>query len=52
MGNLSFNTDENSLAAVFAHIGEIEDCRISYDRESGKSRGFGHIDFVSADSAK
>eukprot|EP00828_Plagiopyla_frontata_P011640 TRINITY_DN1645_c0_g1_i1.p1 TRINITY_DN1645_c0_g1~~TRINITY_DN1645_c0_g1_i1.p1 ORF type:complete len:347 (-),score=100.51 TRINITY_DN1645_c0_g1_i1:269-1309(-) len=33
VGNLNFQTDENSLAAAFAHIGEIEDCRIARDRE-------------------
>eukprot|EP00828_Plagiopyla_frontata_P011642 TRINITY_DN1645_c0_g1_i11.p1 TRINITY_DN1645_c0_g1~~TRINITY_DN1645_c0_g1_i11.p1 ORF type:complete len:216 (-),score=40.12 TRINITY_DN1645_c0_g1_i11:74-721(-) len=52
VGNLNFQTDENSLAAAFAHIGEIEDCRIARDRESGRSRGFGHIDFQTQDSAK
>lgn len=44
VGNLSFNTDENSLRDFFKQIGKINDVRIAYTG-SGKSKGFGHVEF-------
>ncbi len=45
VGNLTFTTDEDSLRDVFSDCGNIVSVRIARDRESGKSRGFGHVEF-------
>jgi nucleolin len=44
VGNLSFNTTEQTLQAAFTKYGGIVSCRVAKDQE-GSSRGFGHIDY-------
>ncbi len=51
VGNLSWNTQEEGLRQAFEAFGEIDDLRINYDRETGRSRGFGFITFVNEDEA-
>lgn len=48
---MSFKSDEDSLKELFEECGEIKNVRIATDRETGKSRGFAHIEFESAKSA-
>ena len=44
-GRLSWDTDQDSLAKFFADNGiEVNNPRIIYDRETGKSKGFGYVD--------
>ena len=52
VGNLSWNTAEEDLRDAFARFGEIDECRIITDRETGRSRGFGFITFVDQDCAQ
>ncbi|KAL8911530.1 MAG: hypothetical protein Q9172_007655 [Xanthocarpia lactea] len=53
VGNLSWNVDEEWLAREFEPFGELKSTRIVTDRESGRSRGFGYVEFVNpADGAK
>lgn len=51
VGNLSWGTDENSLAAFFESCGNVQNVRIARDPE-GKARGFGHVDFASPDAVE
>jgi cold-inducible RNA-binding protein len=44
VGNLSFQTTEADLDALFAQMGEAESVRIITDRNSGQSRGFGFVE--------
>lgn len=44
VGNLSFDTTENDLSALFEEVGEVESVRIITDRETGRSRGFGFVE--------
>ncbi|KZT53374.1 RNA-binding domain-containing protein, partial [Calocera cornea HHB12733] len=44
--NLSWNVDEDWLRTEFAACGEITGVRIQLDRDTGRSRGFGFIDFT------
>lgn len=46
VGNLSWNTTEDSLAAHFASCGEVISARINKDPETGRSKGFAHVDFA------
>jgi len=52
VGNLSFNTTEQSLRALFESRGTIEDCAIVTDRETGRSRGFGFVTMSDANAAR
>jgi cold-inducible RNA-binding protein len=46
VGNLSYDTTEESLRAAFAEVGEVESVTIVTDRMSGRSRGFGFVDMA------
>jgi RNA recognition motif-containing protein len=43
VGNLSFDTNEDSLRNAFAEHGDVEDVAVITDRETGRSRGFGFV---------
>jgi len=51
VGNLSYTTTEDSLAAFFESCGKVTGARIAYG-EDGNPRGFAHVDFVSVDSVE
>ncbi|QKX57521.1 uncharacterized protein TRUGW13939_04635 [Talaromyces rugulosus] len=51
-GNLSWNVDEDWLRREFEEFGELAGVRIMTERETGRSRGFGYVEYVEASSAK
>ncbi len=51
VGGLSWGTNDQSLRDAFANFGEVVEARVITDRESGRSRGFGFVNFSSGDSA-
>ncbi|MFH1767087.1 MAG: RNA-binding protein [Patescibacteria group bacterium] len=52
VGNLSWSVDDAALEALFAPYGEITSARVVTDRESGRSRGFGFVEFANEEDAK
>lgn len=52
VGGLSWSVDEAAFKEYFSHYGEVEGARIITDRASGKSKGFGYVDFADLESAK
>ncbi|KAH9323109.1 hypothetical protein KI387_017748, partial [Taxus chinensis] len=48
---LSYGIDEQFLRESFTEFGEITEARIIYDRDSGRSRGFGFLSFTSDEEA-
>ncbi|KAF2187011.1 RNA-binding domain-containing protein [Zopfia rhizophila CBS 207.26] len=52
VGNLSWNIDEEWLSREFEGFGEIVGCRIITDRDTGRAKGFGYVEFATADAAK
>ena len=52
VGNLSYDTDTESLRQAFSSSGEVTDAHVVTDRESGRSRGFGFVTMASEDQAK
>ncbi|OJJ48172.1 hypothetical protein ASPZODRAFT_1533822 [Penicilliopsis zonata CBS 506.65] len=53
VGNLSWNVDEEWLSREFQDFGELSGVRIVTERDTGRSRGFGYVEFVNAaDAAK
>jgi nucleolin len=52
VGNLSWDANEDSLWDVFAEYGDVKSVRVPTDRESGKVKGFGYVEFFAIESAK
>jgi len=44
VGNLSYDTDESGLQALFAQAGTVQTVNIIRDRETGRTRGFGFVE--------
>jgi RNA recognition motif-containing protein len=51
VGNLSYNTTEDSLRNMFSAFGTVASAKIIIDRDSGNSKGFGFIEMSSDDEA-
>ncbi len=49
VSNLSFSTQEDALANLFASYGEVVSVKIITDRETGRPRGFGFVEMGSAE---
>ena len=47
VGNLSFNTSDQDLNALFGAHGTVQSTNIIEDRETGRSRGFGFVEMSS-----
>jgi len=43
VGNLPWDVDDTRLEQVFSEHGKVVTARVIYDRESGRSRGFGFV---------
>jgi len=53
VGSLSWNVDEEWLKSEFEEFGEVTGVRLITDRETGRSKGYGYVDFANAaDAAK
>lgn len=52
VGNLSFQTTESDLQDYFSQIGEVKSASLMMDKVTGRSRGFGFVEFASAEDAK
>jgi len=48
VGNMSYNTDEDAIRALFSQHGTVSSVKILTDRETGRSRG---VAFVAMDDA-
>ncbi|XP_038679176.1 glycine-rich RNA-binding protein 2, mitochondrial-like [Tripterygium wilfordii] len=51
IGGLSYGTDDRSLKEAFESFGEVTDAKVIVDRDTGRSKGFGFVNFSSTDSA-
>ena len=51
VGNLSFRVTSEDLAEYFGVAGAVESANVVYDRETGRSRGFGFVEMASEDEA-
>jgi len=52
IGGLSWATDDAALRAYFSKFGEVEEAFVSYDRLSGRPRGFGFVVYKEPDVAE
>jgi RNA recognition motif-containing protein len=51
VGNLSFRVTSEDLHEYFAAAGAVESANVVFDRETGRSRGFGFVEMGSEDDA-
>ena len=51
VGNLSYDTTEDTLRTLFAEYGEIESANLITDRYTGRSRGFAFVEFATQEEA-
>ncbi|TFK98400.1 hypothetical protein BDV98DRAFT_474913, partial [Pterulicium gracile] len=52
VGNLSFNADEEMLGEAFEAFGTVQSVRMPTDRDSGRTKGFGFVEFSSVEEAE
>ncbi|KAI4303815.1 hypothetical protein MLD38_039405 [Melastoma candidum] len=49
VGNLPWDVDNGRLEQLFSEHGKVTSARVVYDRDSGRSRGFGFVTMASED---
>jgi len=49
VGNLPWAVTEDDLASLFGQFGPVADARIIQDRMTGRSRGYGFVEFSRGD---
>jgi len=47
IGNLSFQAEREDLLDLFAQYGEVKQCSLPLDRETGRKRGFAFVELAS-----
>lgn len=51
VGNLSWTTTDDSLRHAFSAYGQVLDCIVMRDRDTGRSRGFGFVTYSTSQEA-
>ncbi|KAL6185687.1 hypothetical protein ACLB2K_041815 [Fragaria x ananassa] len=51
IGGLSFSTDDTSLKEAFSGFGDVTDAKVIMDRDTGRSKGFGFVNFADEEAA-
>jgi RNA recognition motif-containing protein len=52
VGNLSYDTTEDTLRTLFGEFGEVESARVITDRYTGRSKGFAFVEMSAEDAAQ
>jgi RNA recognition motif-containing protein len=52
VGNMSYNTSEDTLRQLFAQYGEVVSVNVITDRYTGRAKGFGFVEMASDDAAR
>ena len=52
VGNLPFSFDDTDLARLMEKAGEIKSAKVIMDRDTGRSRGFGFVEFTDEGGAE
>lgn len=51
VGGINWKTNEEALENKFAEIGQVTSVKIVYDRDTGRSRGFGFVEYATSEEA-
>ena len=49
IGSLAYATTDDTLNAFFATVGTVSSARVITDRDSGRSKGFGFVEYENED---
>lgn len=52
VGGLPFSTTSEELEQIFAEFGTVASAKVITDRDSGRSKGFGFVEFENDDEGK
>jgi cold-inducible RNA-binding protein len=52
VGNLSYDTSEASVKALFEQHGEVTSVNLITDRDSGRPKGFGFVEMATPEAAE
>jgi cold-inducible RNA-binding protein len=52
VGNLSYETTEDTLRTLFAEFGEVESVNLIKDRYTGRSRGFAFVEMATEEAGQ
>ncbi|CAL2027772.1 hypothetical protein CAEBREN_23840 [Caenorhabditis brenneri] len=52
VGNAPFQTTEEQIGQFFSNVGQVNNVRIVYDRETGRPRGFAFVEFADEAAAQ
>ena len=52
VAGLPYDLDDAELEEIFEKFGTVTSARVAIDRETGKSKGFGFVDFENEAEAK
>ena len=52
VGNLPYTVDSAKLKELFTEFGEVEEAIVIQDKYSGRSKGFGFVEYDEDDGAK
>ncbi|KAI0084189.1 hypothetical protein BDY19DRAFT_898821 [Irpex rosettiformis] len=52
VGNLSFDATEDAVWEAFGEFGDIKSVRLPTDRDTGRPKGFGYVEFTDIEAAK
>ena len=46
IGNLSFDAETEDVVGVFSAYGQVKNCKLPLDRETGRKRGFAFVEMA------
>jgi cold-inducible RNA-binding protein len=52
VGSIAFKTNNDGLAAHFSQVGTVTSATILTDKMTGRSKGYGFVEFASEEEAK
>ncbi|HAF27550.1 MAG TPA: RNA-binding protein [Bacteroidales bacterium] len=52
IANLNFKVQSEKLQEIFEEYGEVSSAKVVFDRETGRSKGFGFVEMPNDDDAK
>jgi cold-inducible RNA-binding protein len=52
VGNLSYDTTQESVRALFEQAGEVEEVSLITDRDTGRPKGFGFVEMATEEAAQ
>jgi cold-inducible RNA-binding protein len=52
VGNLSYSAGEDELRQLFSQYGTVESVAVITDRDTGRSKGFGFVEFANDQEAQ